>query len=99
MKDYKLIPPNEITEEAKRIAVLWGDKYFPGLAIMEKRKLASDIMNYAKRHSRLTEDQIQEMALKEYPVKIMPEEGDEGTTRWDENEIERNAYIKGLKYR
>lgn len=47
--EYKLIPLNEITDEARKIAVLWGDEYFPGHALPEKHKLASDIMNYAKR--------------------------------------------------
>lgn len=47
---YELIPMSEITKEAKEIAVLWGDEYFPGIALQEKHKLASDIMNYAKRY-------------------------------------------------
>ena len=48
--DYKLIPMSEITDEARKIAVRWGDEYFPGIALSEKHKLASDIMNYARRY-------------------------------------------------
>ncbi len=47
--DYPLIPMSEITDEARKIAVRWGDEYFPGIALSEKHKLASDIMNYARR--------------------------------------------------
>lgn len=48
-KDYPLIPINEITDEARNIAVSWmecEDKYWIG----NKHKLASDIMNYARRY-------------------------------------------------
>lgn len=48
--DYELIPLSEITDEARDIAVRWGDVYFDGIAINEKHKLASDIMNYARRY-------------------------------------------------
>lgn len=48
--DYELIPMSKITDEAREIAVRWGDEFFDGLAIMEKHKLASDIMNYARRY-------------------------------------------------
>lgn len=44
--DYKLIPMSKITDEARKIAVLWmecEDKDWIG----QKHKLASDIMNYA----------------------------------------------------
>lgn len=47
--DYPLIPLGEICNEARKIAVRWGDEYFPGIAMSEKHKLASDIMNYARR--------------------------------------------------
>ncbi len=49
--DYPLIPMSEITDEAREIAVAWGDEYFPGIAMPEKHKLASDIMNYARRYA------------------------------------------------
>ena len=49
-KLYSLIPLSEITDEAREIAVAWGDEYFPGIALSEKHKLASDIMNYAKEY-------------------------------------------------
>ena len=47
--DYKLIPLNEITDEAREIAVRWAecdDKHWIG----NKHKLASDIMQYARRY-------------------------------------------------
>lgn len=47
--DYKLIPTSEITDEARKIAVVWseGNGYD---WIGDKQKLASDIMNYARRY-------------------------------------------------
>lgn len=48
--DYKLIPMSEITDEARELSVRWmecGDKNWIG----QKHKLASDIMNYARRQS------------------------------------------------
>jgi hypothetical protein len=50
-EDYKLIPMSEITDEAREISVRWmecEDKHWIG----QKHKLASDIMNYAKRYRR-----------------------------------------------
>ena len=47
-EEYKLIPMSEITDEAREIAVAWmqcDDKDWIG----QKHKLASDIMNYAKK--------------------------------------------------
>lgn len=46
--DYPLIPMSEITDEAREIAVAWmecDDRNW----IEQKHKLASDIMNYARR--------------------------------------------------
>lgn len=50
MKEYKLIPLVEITPEAREIAVKWveGLDTSGQLNIMQKHKLASDIMNYAE---------------------------------------------------
>lgn len=48
--DYKLIPMNEITEEAREIAKRWYDGVSNLNDIREKHKLASDIMNYARRY-------------------------------------------------
>lgn len=47
--DYKLIPMPDITDEAREIAVRWaeGNGYD---WIGDKHKLASDIMNYARRY-------------------------------------------------
>lgn len=50
-KDYALIPMSEIDEEAREIAVRWmecTDKTWIG----QKHKLASDIMNYARRKAK-----------------------------------------------
>lgn len=55
-EDYKLIPMSEITDEARKIAVAWmecDDKHWIG----QKHKLASDIMNYAKRYAAANIDQ------------------------------------------
>ena len=49
-EDYKLIPMSDITDEAREIAVAWmecEDKDWIG----QKHKLASDIMNYAKKQN------------------------------------------------
>lgn len=49
MKNYKLIPMTDITDEARKIAVSWmecNDKDWIG----QKHKLASDIMNYAENY-------------------------------------------------
>lgn len=48
--DYPLIPMGEITEEARKIAVAWCEVDIEELDwIGHKHKLASDIMNYARR--------------------------------------------------
>ena len=48
---YKLIPLDEITPEAREIAVRWVEGYEScGFDLPGKHKLASDIMNYAKQY-------------------------------------------------
>lgn len=49
--DYKLVPLNEITDEARILAVTWIEGYEEWMRsdIPHKHKLASDIMNYARR--------------------------------------------------
>lgn len=47
--DYALIPMSEITDEARTIAVLWCESKDQNAWIGDKHKLASDIMNYARR--------------------------------------------------
>lgn len=50
--DYPLIPLMEITDEARLLAVAWVDGYeSQGMDIPGKQKLASDIMNYARRYA------------------------------------------------
>lgn len=57
--DYPLIPMSEITDEARLLAVAWVDGYeAQGMDIPGKQKLASDIMNYARRHANT--EQLQE---------------------------------------
>ncbi len=50
--DYPLIPMSQITDEARILAVAWVDGYeSQGMDIPGKQKLASDIMNYARRQA------------------------------------------------
>jgi hypothetical protein len=56
--DYRIIPMNKIDEEAREISVRWGDEYFSGIALNEKVKLASDLMNYSRRKVQLFHNQI-----------------------------------------
>lgn len=59
--DYPLIPMGDITTEARLLAVAWVDGYEPqGMDIPGKQKLASDIMNYARRHAAALEKTIEE---------------------------------------
>lgn len=46
-EDYKLIPLSEISDDARKIAVLWHSYTPIGFDIQNKHKLASDIMNYS----------------------------------------------------
>jgi len=45
--DYPLIPMSEIDDEARLIAVRWHESATDWIG--DKHKLASDIMNYARR--------------------------------------------------
>jgi hypothetical protein len=64
--DYKLIPMADITDEAKDIAVRWIESFKPtGFSIREKHKLASDIMNYARRFHELKVELILEHLRKQ----------------------------------
>ena len=47
--DYKEIPMSDITDEARELAVRWGENMKDDF-IAQKHKLASDIMNYAHRY-------------------------------------------------
>lgn len=50
--NYKMVPFDDITSEARDIAVAWVDNYRPYASmnpqIGQKHKLASDIMNYSR---------------------------------------------------
>jgi len=59
MDGYELIPMEKITDEARELAVLWmecDDKNWIG----QKHKLASDIMNYAKKYH---ESEVKKLGL------------------------------------
>jgi hypothetical protein len=61
----RLISPihmKDITDEARLLAVAWVDGYeSQGMDIPGKQKLASDFMNYARRHAhKIIEDGKQE---------------------------------------
>jgi len=68
-KNYKLIPMSDITDEAREIAVAWmecEDKDWIG----QKHKLASDIMNYARKHA---DQQPQKVEEEEKPTDLKDE--------------------------
>lgn len=48
-EDYPLIPMDEIDEEARLLSVRWHESATNWIG--DKHKLASDIMNYARRKS------------------------------------------------
>lgn len=52
-KDYPLIPMSEISDEAMIISIAWHENATATGWIGDKHKLASDIMNYSRRHSQM----------------------------------------------
>jgi len=46
-EDYKLIPFNDISDDARKIAVDWFEYKPMGFDLHNRHKLASDIMNYS----------------------------------------------------
>lgn len=46
--DYPLIPMSKVSDEARMIAVAWHENATDWIG--DKHKLASDIMNYARRY-------------------------------------------------
>lgn len=50
-KKYRLIPMDEITDDAREIAKRWYDGVSEMNDIGQKHKLASDIMNYANQQT------------------------------------------------
>jgi hypothetical protein len=68
--DYKLIPMSEITDEARKLAVAWmecDDKVLKDW-IGQKHKLASDIMNYAKKYHEAQNTQGSQGAIRPMPT-------------------------------
>lgn len=59
-KDYPLIRLSDISEEARLLAVAWGGSSKMDW-IGDKHKLASDIMNYARRQTSSLTTQLTEM--------------------------------------
>lgn len=74
--DYQLIPMADIDDEAREIAVRWVEEFQDagGIAIEQKHKLASDIMNYARRKAKVfsSNAMLKEGACKCFePVKMI----------------------------
>jgi hypothetical protein len=85
-EDYKLIPMSDIDDEAREIAVRWVENYQPmGFDLPNKHKLASDIMNYARRHSKklqqagISGKRLVQLLDKELETKGIPHYEDENT--------------------
>ena len=60
--EYGLIPIDDITDEARIISVRWHENATDWIG--DKHKLASDIMNYAKRQIAKAEARIKELEEK-----------------------------------
>ena len=100
---YELIPMSEITDEAREIAVRWmecNDKDWIG----QKHKLASDIMNYAKKYAAQQSKMPTEEKMKKrqkdkgdylremgYPPQVITKYQDaiKETWEWLRNQIEK----------
>lgn len=63
---YQLVPMNDVTDEARKIAVAWCDGFEPdlGMQIYQRHKLASDIMNYSKADNRQLLQEIADLKLR-----------------------------------
>lgn len=57
--DYPLIPMSNISDEARMIAVAWHENATDWIG--DKHKLASDIMNYARRSNKELVEALQEV--------------------------------------
>lgn len=84
-EDYPLIPMKDITDEARLIAVVWmecSDKKWIG----QKHKLASDIINYARRHSAQPEERT-------FTLQGMIEAFESGYDKGMEDQIEQETHL------
>lgn len=73
-EEYELIPLSEITDEARKIAVAWMECENRDW-IGQKHKLASDIMNYAKKQCQKRDIIIREQSFYiEYLIKVIKSE-------------------------
>lgn len=57
--DYPLIPMSKVSDEARMIAVAWHENATDWIG--DKHKLASDIMNYARRSNKELIETLEEV--------------------------------------
>lgn len=57
--DYPLIPMSKVSDEARMIAVAWHENATDWIG--DKHKLASDIMNYARRSNKELIEALEEV--------------------------------------
>lgn len=57
--DYPLIPMSKVSDEARMIAVAWHENATDWIG--DKHKLASDIMNYARRSNKELVEALEEV--------------------------------------
>jgi hypothetical protein len=95
-EEYKLIPMSKITDEARRLAVLWmecEDKSWIG----QKHKLASDIMNYALKYaSQRVEREVSDSDIESASIDYLNEADSHGLLSTMKQRI-RQAYKQGAK--
>ena len=66
--DYPLIPMGKVSDEARMIAVAWHENATDWIG--DKHKLASDIMNYARRSNKELEEALKQLVqLKDWKDK------------------------------
>lgn len=58
-KDYRLIPMSAVSDEARLLAVAWHENATNWIG--DKHKLASDIMNYARRANKELVEALEEV--------------------------------------
>lgn len=71
--DYPLIPMENIDDEARILAIRWHENATDWIG--DKHKLASDIMNYARRHEMQQNTQSAKVAIEKVfekdPIKLL----------------------------
>ena len=67
-KDYSLVPMSDVSDEARLLAVAWHENATDWIG--DKHKLASDIMNYARRSNKELIEALHELVqLKDWKDK------------------------------